>query len=111
MIDFTQPNTTLDWAAAHKFDPLFNAKYCSGKLTMSEYLELIEVSISHVKSFHNRNSIEWYRFRARYQRRLRLKELDKLRLIIYHAQWRNNVYKKAKPWGGDPLNTSKNAYL
>jgi hypothetical protein len=43
MINFSKPNTTLDWAAAHKFDQLFYAKYCSGKLTMQEYLDLIQI--------------------------------------------------------------------
>lgn len=84
-----EPESTLSWVAAHKFDQLFNAKYCSGKLTMKEYLDLIEVSISHVIYFFAQNPIEWYQFRAKYFRRVRLKELNKLRSIIYHNQWKS----------------------
>lgn len=87
-IDFTQPNATLDWAAYHKFDQLFYAKYCCGKLTMKDYLDLIEVSISHVKCWHSVQPLKWYHFRALYRRNLRMKNLNRLRNIIYHDNWR-----------------------
>jgi hypothetical protein len=81
------PQYTLDWAAYHKFDQLFYAKYKSGKLTMREYLDLIEVSISHVKWWLGQSPVEWYRFRASYLRRKRLDNLNKLRDVIYNQQW------------------------
>jgi hypothetical protein len=88
MIDFRKPNNTLDWAAAHLFDQLFYAKYCSGKLTMQEYLDLIEVSISHVKHLFVTTPLPWYCFRAHLRRARRLKNLDALRNIIFHQQWK-----------------------
>jgi hypothetical protein len=86
--NFVEPNATLDWAAYHLFDQLFYAKYCSGKLTMKDYLDLIEVSISHVTSLFVTEPVAWYQFRTTYRRQKRLNNLNELRNIIYHSQWR-----------------------
>lgn len=114
-IDFTKPNSILDWAAYHKFDQLFNAKYNSGKLTMGEYLKLIDVSIAHVECMFVLHPIKWFHFKSRYLRKNRLDNLIQLRNIIYNRMWRYKAENSKQtlptltPWGGEPINTSKNS--
>jgi hypothetical protein len=111
MIDFTQPNATLDWAAAHLFDQLFNAKYRSGKLTMKEYVDLIEASISHVIIVHHESPIKWFHFRAGYRRKKRLGNLRKLCGIIYNSRWHSSKARPIEPLKDGPTKSIIKNYV
>lgn len=110
---FIEPQHTLCWTAWHVFDKLFLAKYETGKLTMNEYCELINTVIAR-RELHIVNNRKWFQFRLRWKDGVFLRRCTKLKQTIEPKRSSISVAplkerSTQKPWGGEPLNTSKNA--
>jgi hypothetical protein len=76
-----EPKHTIDWTAYHKFDKLFYAKYETGKLTMNEYCQLINMAIAR-REAHIAAHRKWHEFRLRLKDWVFLSRCRKLKGIL-----------------------------